>query len=92
MKLSVTPADMLKLANFPSLVLHSMNSIISGWSTRRMAILAPRRVPPCLTVSVALLNTCMKDTGPEAVPAVERTLLFLGRRRENENPVPPPLL
>ncbi len=55
-----------------------------------MAMLAPRRVPPCLTCSVAVLKIFMKDTGPEATPPVVPTRLSLGRRRENENPVPPP--
>ncbi len=32
----------------------------------------------------------MKETGPEATPIVERTMSFLGRSREKENPVPPP--
>ena len=54
-------------------------------------MLAPRRTPPCFTASVALLNTRRKETGPEARPPVERTTSFLGRRRENANPVPPPL-
>ncbi len=55
-------------------------------------MLAPRRVPPCLTVSVAALKMLMNDTGPLDTPAVERTTSFFGRRREKENPVPPPLL
>jgi len=33
----------------------------------------------------------MKETGPEATPPVEPTTSFLGRSREKENPVPPPL-
>ena len=55
-------------------------------------MLAPRRVPPCLMVSVAALKTFMKETGPLETPPVERTMSFLGRRREKEKPVPPPLL
>ena len=51
---------------------------------------APRRVPPCLTASVATLNTRMKLTGPLATPPVERTVAPFCRRRENEKPVPPP--
>ncbi len=51
---------------------------------------APRRVPPCLTASVALLKTRRKDTGPDARPPVEATMSSFGRRRENANPVPPP--
>ena len=53
-------------------------------------MLAPRRVPPCLTCSVAVLKIFMNDTGPEATPPVVPTLLFLGRSREKEKPVPPP--
>jgi hypothetical protein len=39
---------------------------------------------------VAALKTRRKDTGPEARPPVERTMSFLGRRREKAKPVPPP--
>ena len=67
-----------------------MNSTMSGWSTRRMPMLAPRRVPPCLICSVAVLKMRRKETGPEATPPVEPTRLALGRRREKEKPVPPP--
>ena len=51
---------------------------------------APRRVPPCFTASVAILNTRIKLTGPEATPPVELTGAPFCRRRENEKPVPPP--
>ena len=53
---------------------------------------APRRVPPCLTASVAVLNTFIKLMGPDATPPVELTVEPDGRRREKEKPVPPPLL
>ena len=53
-------------------------------------MLAPRRVPPCLICSVAVLKMRRKETGPEATPPVEPTRLSLGRRREKEKPVPPP--
>ncbi len=55
-------------------------------------MLAPRRVPPCLTASVAPLKTRRKLTGPLALPPVECTSVSLGRRREKAKPVPPPLL
>ena len=55
-------------------------------------MLAPRRVPPCFTASVAALKTFMKEMGPLATPPVEFTVEPLGRRREKEKPVPPPLL
>ena len=51
---------------------------------------APRRVPPCLTASVAILNTRIKLTGPLATPPVLRTVAPAARRREKEKPVPPP--
>ena len=55
-------------------------------------MLAPRRVPPCLMVSVAASNTLMNDSGPEETPLVDMTTSLWGRTRENEKPVPPPLL
>ena len=90
MKASVTATEMLKLVILVVSSLQVMNSMMSGWSTRRMPMLAPRRVPPCLTTSVDASNNVMKDTGPEATPMVERTMSFLGRSREKPNPVPPP--
>ncbi len=55
-------------------------------------MLAPRRVPPCLMVSVAASKTRMNESGPDETPAVDSTTSFLGRTLENEKPVPPPLL
>ena len=51
---------------------------------------APLLVPPCLIASVAALNTCIKDTGPEDTPFVDFTLSLDGLNLEKENPVPPP--
>ena len=51
---------------------------------------APLLVPPCLTASVAALNTSIKLTGPDETPIVERTTSFFGLNLEKENPVPPP--
>ena len=90
MNASVTATEMLKFVTWVRSSLQVMNSRMSGWSTRRMPILAPRRVPPCLTTSVDASYSFMKETGPEATPIVERTTSFLGRNRENEKPVPPP--
>ena len=90
MKASVMPTEMLKLVISVRLFLQVMNSMMSGWSTRSMPILAPRRVPPCFTASVAALKTFMKEMGPEATPPVEFTVEPLARRREKEKPVPPP--
>ena len=89
-KASVRPTEMLKLVISLVSFLQVINSIMSGWSTRRMPMLAPRRVPPCFTASVAALKTFMKEMGPEATPPVEFTVEPLGRSREKEKPVPPP--
>ena len=55
-------------------------------------MLAPRRVPPCFTTSVAVSKTRMKETGPLATPPVEPTRSFMGLRLLKAKPVPPPLL
>ena len=90
MNASVTATEMLKLVILVVSSLQVMKSMMSGWSTRRMPMLAPRRVPPCFTTSVEASNRLMKETGPEATPMVERTMSFLGRSREKLKPVPPP--
>ncbi len=90
MNLSVIATEMLKLLTFSFSRLHSMNSSMSGWSTLRMPMFAPRRVPPCFILSVEASKTCMNETGPEETPIVEETTSFFGRRRENPKPVPPP--
>ena len=88
--MSVIATEILKLFSLVLSALQSINSKISGWSTLRIPILAPRLVPPCFTASVAALNTSIKETGPDETPIVERTTSFLGLSLENENPVPPP--
>ena len=55
-------------------------------------MLAPRRVPPCLIVSVAASNTLMNESGPDETPFVLSTTSLCGRTREKLKPVPPPLL
>ena len=90
MNASVTATEMLKLLRRSSSCLAVTKSRMSGWSTRMMPMLAPRRVPPCLMVSVAAANTLMKDSGPLETPLVLSTTSFCGRTREKENPVPPP--
>ncbi len=92
MKSAVTATERLKLVSTAGSSLAVMNCMISGWFTLRMAILAPRRIPPCLMTSVATSNARMKETGPLATPPVEPTRSLSGRSREKENPVPPPLL
>src|SRR2546427_3500264 len=73
MNASVTASEMLKFVTWVRSSLQAMNSSMSGWSTRRMPMLAPRRVPPCFTTSVDASYSFMNDTGPEATPMVERT-------------------
>ena len=41
-------------------------------------MLAPRRVPPCLMVSVATSKMFMNEMGPEATPLVDSTGSFCG--------------
>ncbi len=53
-------------------------------------MLAPRLVPPCLIVSVAMSKTRMKESGPLEMPVVDMTTSLAGRSREKEKPVPPP--
>ena len=84
------PTEMLKLLSLVRSFFAFTKSSMSGWSTLRIAMLAPRRVPPCLMVSVAVSKTVMKEMGPLETPLVDLTTSFLGLTRENENPVPPP--
>ena len=90
MNASVTATERLKLVNSAGSSLTVMNCIMSGWSTLRMPMFAPLRVPPCFIASVVALNTRMKDTGPLARPPVELTRSSAGRSLEKEKPVPPP--
>ncbi len=92
MNLSVRATEMLKLVSLELSFFAVMNDIMSGWSTRRMPMLAPRLVPPCLIVSVAALKTSMNEMGPLETPAVLLTESLAGLSREKLNPVPPPLL
>src|ERR1700735_781299 len=55
-----------------SFCLHSMNCMMSGWSTLRMTILAARRVlPPLLMTPAKASKPFMKLSGPLAVPPPE---------------------
>src|SRR3989304_6476857 len=91
MNLSVTATDILKFTSSCGLSFAHINSNISGWSTLKIPIFAPLRVPPCFITSVPVLKTFIKDTGPLAIPPVEETRSSLGRRLLKENPVPPPV-
>jgi hypothetical protein len=86
MKASVMPDGDVEIGDV-GVVLFAVDELeMSGWSTRRMPMFAPRRVPPCLTASVAMLNTRMKLIGPLATPPVELTgaaLSGAGARRKS---------
>src|SRR5881628_3965120 len=69
-----------------------MNFSISGCSTLRITILAARRVlPPDLITPANASKPFMKDTGPLALPPVERCSRE-ERRLERLDPVPEPYL
>src|SRR4029078_6047742 len=69
--------------------LHSMKSMISGWSTLRMTILAARRVlPPDLITPANASKPFMKLSGPDAVPP---PLSVSVEERNGERFVPVPL-
>src|ERR1700755_1202073 len=75
-----------------SFILHSTNSMMSGWSTLRMTILAARRVlPPDLMTPAKASNPFMKLSGPLAVPPPERVSVD-PRRVDRFVPVPDPHL
>src|SRR4030088_3274632 len=72
-----------------SLILHSMNSTMSGCSTLRITILAARRVlPPDLITPAKASNPRMKLSGPLAVPPPESCSV---EERSDERFVPAPL-
>src|SRR5579883_3531924 len=75
-----------------SFILHSMKSMMSGWSTLRMTILAARRVlPPDLMTPAKASKPRIKLSGPEAVPPPESCSMD-PRRGERLVPVPDPHL
>src|SRR6201996_2007137 len=75
-----------------SFCLHSINSLMSGWSTFRMTILAARRVlPPDLMTPAKASKPFMKLSGPEAVPPPERDSVD-ERSGDRLVPVPEPHL
>src|SRR6202008_3612699 len=70
------PASRRAAAFSSSLALHQMNSRMSGWSTSSTTILAARRVlPPDLIVPAHASAPRMNETGPEAVPPLDRCSL-----------------
>src|ERR1700722_17907851 len=69
-----------------------MNSLMSGWSTLRMTILAARRVfPPDLMTPAKASKPRIKLRGPLAVPPPESTSID-PRMGERLVPVPEPHL
>ncbi len=90
MKASVTSTDKLKLRNRAGSRFASMNASISGWSTRRHPIIAPRRWPAECTVRHIESQQSMKVRGPEASAATPLTGLPHGRIVEKSIPTPPP--
>ena len=86
----VRATEILKLLSFELSSFEAIKEWISGWSILRIPMFAPLLVPPCLTASVAVSKTVMKDTGPEEMPFVDPTTSPFGLRREKLNPVPPP--
>src|SRR5439155_8822849 len=69
-----------------------MNFSISGWSVLRITILAARRVlPPDLITPAKASKPFMNESGPEALPPLDR-LPFSSRSAERLVPVPEPHL
>ena len=68
------------MPDFPDLA--AMNASISGWSQRRVAIIAPRRAPADMIVRHMASHTSMKDSGPDASAATPCTFAPLGRMVE----------
>ncbi len=89
-KLSVIPTEMLKLVSLFSSTLALTNLTMSGWLQFNMPILAPRLIPPCITISVVWSNNSINETGPDATPFVLLTASPCGLKCEKLNPVPPP--
>ncbi len=81
-KASVTSTDKLKLRRRTGSAFASTNASMSGWSQRRVAIMAPRRAPADMMVRHMASHTSMKLTGPEASAPMLLTGAPLGRSVE----------
>ena len=79
---SVTSTDRLKLRSLPASRLASMNASMSGWSHRRVAIIAPRRAPADMIVRHIASQTSMNDSGPDASAPTPFTGAPFGRIEE----------
>src|SRR5689334_9530270 len=96
--MSLPPRSMSNPASRSARILSSSralvitNSSMSGWSTSSTTILAARRVaPPDLMVPADASAPRMKETGPEAVPPLDRSSLE-ERIRDRLSPAPEPPL
>src|SRR5690349_10627481 len=96
--MSWPPRSMSKPASRSARILSSScalvitNSSMSGWSTSRTTIFAARRVaPPDLMVPADASAPRMNETGPEAVPPLDRSSLE-ERIRDRLSPAPEPPL
>ncbi len=66
----------------PGSRLASTKASMSGWSQRKVAIIAPRRYPADMMVRHIASHTSMKDSGPEASAPTPFTNVPLGRKVE----------
>ena len=86
------PALISENALASSFALHSMKSIMSGWSAFRITIFAARRVlPPLLITPANASNPRMKLSGPEACPPPD-SVSIEPRIEDRFVPVPDPHL
>ena len=90
MNASVTPTDRLNCVSVVELFLIRMNSAISGWSTRRTPICAPRLCPAELIVLHTASKIPMKLRGP--LERLSKPLMSApdGRSVLKSYPIPPP--
>ncbi len=82
MKASVTRTDRLNMRSRPGSRLAAMNDSMSGWSQRKVAIMAPRREPALMMVRHMASQTSMNDKGPEASAPTPTTGAPVGRSVE----------
>ena len=89
MNSSVIFTLMFAYLTFARFLLTLMNCIMSGWSTLRVIMRAPR-LPFCPIVCVVSLNRFMKDTDPVDTIAELLTGVFAGLSTPTSVPTPPP--
>ena len=88
--LSVIKTERLNMRRSAGSLLTSINSSISGWSQRSVAIMAPRREPALIIVRHIASQTFMNESGPDASAPTPCTGAPFGRRVEKSYPMPPP--